>query len=122
MTAYGEILSIDEHNEGRNISPYIGYDVVTTTGTIKIRIDNHSWCCESWGISKNDTEQSFIGATITEITYEYVENTYDEMYKLELYIETDRGLLTLTAWNEHNGYYSHDAFVQYGEVYKNYRL
>jgi hypothetical protein len=58
--------------------------------------------------------QSFVGAeykSITTKTHEDPDN-YDYMRIVDVAIQTNRGEILIQLYNEHNGYYPHDFFVQ----------
>lgn len=86
--------------------------------SIKMGICNGQSCCENWGyFMTNDDVSEFIGAQVLSV------NIVDQCLNVErapriyeggvmfVNIETDKGTLQFTAYNEHNGYYSHEAVV-----------
>tara|TARA_R110002050_G_scaffold1019_4_gene6954 strand:+ start:91 stop:495 length:405 start_codon:yes stop_codon:yes gene_type:complete len=95
-----------------------GFVITTDTQDIKLYIDNDQQCCENWGyLMSQDDFKEFIGAEVLDIK---VVNTalstveVPEMYEGDMMfinIETSEGTLQFTAYNEHNGYYSHSAGV-----------
>lgn len=95
-----------------------GFRIVTDKQEILLGINGSQSCCESFGyFMTNDNIEDFIGATIREIrltnTLLEVEN-FDKEYSGEVMfvnIETSRGTLQFVAYNDHNGYYGHDAVV-----------
>lgn len=115
------ILSITEQTFKINDSycSYEGWVISTTEQEIKIGIEDGQSCCENWGyLITNDTIKEFIGArllnvNLTDTLLKKVE-TIDSMYEgdaMFVNIETDKGLLQFVAYNEHNGYYGHEAVV-----------
>jgi len=99
-----------------------GYVITTTKQKIMMGIDDYQSCCENWGyFMSEDDIQSFVGKYIRKI--EVVEtllkkNTefdVDDMYEgdvMFINIDTTGGLLQFVAYNEHNGYYGHEAVVK----------
>ncbi len=95
-----------------------GFIITTTEQEIKVGIDNYQSCCENWGyFMTNDTPQDFIGAEL--LSVDIVDEILNKEKAPELYdgsamfvnFETSRGTLQFTAYNEHNGYYAHQACV-----------
>lgn len=123
------ILSIEEGSfnrprEGFGSKVYYddfdGYIIKTDQQTIKIGISNSQSCCENWGyLTTNDDLQEFVGAKLTAIklvdTALNVKPIEDhDLYEPSLMFvnfATDRGTMQLVAYNDHNGYYGHDAVV-----------
>jgi hypothetical protein len=102
-----------------------GYEVKTTKQIIKLYISNQQDCCENWGfLWCNDDPQEFIGASILNVsltdkelnTENLKEVIHDENFEdfmvMFVNIETDRGTLQFIAYNEHNGFYGHEATVE----------
>lgn len=100
-----------------------GFTITTTTQKISLGIIGGQRCCEDFGcFMTNDNLSEFIGAKILGITLvdDMLETKgFDHALLLEsdsclmfVNIETDNGTLQFTAYNEHNGYYGHDAFVR----------
>lgn len=95
-----------------------GYAVITDKQTIKLGISNHQSCCENWGyFMSEDNLKDFENAELIEI--QIVDNCLkpkklDDIYEgktMFVNLETTKGTLQFTAYNSHNGYYSHDAVV-----------
>lgn len=114
-----------------------GYVVKTSEQVIRLTIDNGQSCCERWGYFWcNDNQQDFIGATLRDVKItddalnEAVmkENELDPNDKwfeggvMFVNLETDKGTLQFVAYNEHNGYYSHEAKVECQQVTSSHRL
>lgn len=102
---------------------YEGYVIVTDEQDISILISNTQDCCESWGhmtIDESDKEY-FVGANITDIkivgTNMVVRSILERLGDLDggdacfINIETDKGLLQITLYNNHNGYYGHSYVI-----------
>ena len=71
-----------------------------------IGITNTQWCCEQFGIKITPNHNSFIGATINKIRWAWgrEEKQYSGDYEgsATVVVITDKGDLTITAWNNHN--------------------
>lgn len=100
-------------------SSYDGYLIKCDDGNeVKVGICNSQCCCENWGyFSSNDDFNDFIGAEVLSVavvddalTTTVVPDLYDGSCMF-VNIETDKGLFQLACYNEHNGYYSHEAVV-----------
>lgn len=111
------ILKIEETSfDGKD-----GFIITTDEQSIKLGIDNGQSCCENWGyfMSEDDTSD-FIGSKLIDIkiTDELLKpnDNFDvnDIYEggvMFVNLETDKGLLQFVAYNEHNGYYGHEACV-----------
>jgi hypothetical protein len=121
-----KILKIEEITECENCGQKVGYAVVTNEQTIKLLIDNDQCCCEHWGYFWcNDNPQDFVGANVLSVGItdtalneakmkEEGPDTADKWFEggvMFVNIDTDRGQLQFVAYNEHNGYYGHNAVV-----------
>ena len=103
-----------------------GYEVVTDKQSIKLLIDNGQDCCERFGYFWcNDNPKDFIGATLRAV---YITDTelneakmkehdldqrdkYFEGGVMFVNLETNKGVLQFVAYNEHDGFYGHEAKV-----------
>lgn len=118
-----KILRIEEatfKKEGSKYPTFEGYQIVTDKQTIKIGIENGQSCCEDWGyFMTEDDLTDFENAELISID---VVDTALRVEKLkELNVEsadtmfvnfnTTKGLLQFVAYNDHNGYYGHDAII-----------
>ena len=106
-----------------------GYEIVTTKRTLHLLIDNYGQCCERFDyLSTPDDTDYFIGAEL----YTWKDTETDRI-KARLQKETDgsyggeeccsccnaqfitlftsEGEITFAVYNEHNGFYSHGAFI-----------
>lgn len=99
---------------------YDGYRIKTNRQDIMLLIDDGQQCCEDWGYFwTNDNIQEFIFRKLLEIrvTDKSLDTrTLDDIYIDEghiMFIDlvTDYGTLQFTAYNAHNGYYSHHALI-----------
>lgn len=97
-----------------------GFTITTTNQVIELYCENASLCCENWGyFMSNDNLPDFIGAKVlrisaTDTALNEVKIEVEDMEETSLMfvnIETNRGLLQFTAYNEQNGYYGHLAGV-----------
>lgn len=125
------ILSIEEesfnhltedrklYGRGREDS-FDGYIITTDKQTIKVGITNDQNCCESWGyLTTNDSLNDFIGADLLEVkivdtalnVQKMKEADTDYAGTMFVNFETSKGTMQLVAYNDHNGYYGHDAVV-----------
>ena len=120
------ILRIEEVTEGKSYSTMSGYRVVTEQQDITLLIDDNQNCCEQWGYFWcNDDPDEFIGAKLLDVTVSDTElneammesdgidlnSKWFEGGIMFVNLETDRGTLQFVAYNEHNGYYGHEAKV-----------
>jgi hypothetical protein len=122
------VEKIIEIKNYENETEYVaGYEVITNEQRIKLYIDNDQSCCESFGYFWcNDDPQEFIGAelytvtlTDTALNQRYLEDR-DMDPKSEYFsggvmfvnLETSKGTLQFVAYNEHDGYYGHEATVE----------
>lgn len=113
------ILRIEELTTKEGYTSYSGYSVITDKQSILLAIGDQQNCCENWGYFwTNDNINEFIGASVLSVDIVndiLIKEKAPELYEGSLMyvnIETDRGTLQFTAYNEHNGYYSHSAMVR----------
>lgn len=115
-----KIIRIEEADTGSryDYNGKSGYNVITDKQTIFVGIANGQNCCENWGyMMSNDDLDSFSGAELKSI--EIVDEALNKETMVDMYdgaamfvnFETDKGTLQFVAYNEHNGYYSHEAVV-----------
>ena len=121
-----KIESVTFKKKEDDYTEYEGYQIITDKQTIKLAIDNGGQCCENFGyFMSEDNIEEFVGASL--ISVEVVDtllnteklktncNSYgsdwDDTYVMFVNINTDKGLLQFVAYNEHNGYYGHEALV-----------
>lgn len=99
---------------------YGGYQIELNDNTkIILGMDDSQHCCENYGyFFSNDNLEFFIGAEVLDvlvvdeqlITIPIKEYQGDAIF---VNVETDRGTLQFTAYNEHNGYYGHEVVVEF---------
>jgi hypothetical protein len=100
-------------------SGYDGFIITLEDNTqVKMGISNGQNCCEQWGyVVSEDSLEQFIGAEYhgVEVVNEKLETvSMRDIYEgscMFVNIKTSEGLLQFVAYNEHNGYYGHQAVV-----------
>lgn len=134
----GEIIKNIREIDGSKLARetyghYEGYEIETDLRTIRVLVSSDSRCCEYFGyVASDDKLADYVGAEILKIEAaeidegdfnrsSYLKRTLHFCYEdgclqeaLEaafVYIETDRGTLTLAVYNEHNGYYGHEVLI-----------
>lgn len=125
------IKGITEEKFSRDGTPCEGWIIKTDIQTIRIGISNEQSCCENWGyiVSHDEAEiPSFIGSGLLSIRHTDLElgssiidrfqimDFHDHDHILEVptmfvTLETTAGTLQFVAYNDHNGYYGHEAVV-----------
>ena len=90
---------------------WIGYEVITCGQTISLCIGDYQLCCEEYGAECEQCDQlaQFIGAGVLEVRWTYDKDLPRSDSSAGVEISTNRGLLRLWVWNEHNGYYPHQV-------------
>ncbi|WP_242259137.1 hypothetical protein [Bacillus cereus group sp. BfR-BA-01409] len=121
-----EILKIEEYQEEVRWSSMSGYAITTNEQVIKLLIDDEQSCCENFGyFMSEDDFNDFIGAQLIDVKITDTELKEGLLEKHDLDIEseyfegdvmfvdivTSKGTLQFVAYNEHNGYYGHEAKV-----------
>lgn len=99
---------------------YAGYEIVTNRHTYHVLIDSDQQCCENWGyMTTLDNPDEYIGAELLAVTTTddqlattQIEKSFGE-YADTMFVtfETNLGRFQITLYNEHNGYYAHNAIV-----------
>lgn len=122
-----QIKAITEITEGEGWDVMSGYEVITDQQRITLLIDDQASCCERFGYFWcNDDLQEFVGSDLREITI--TDTALNEVYMRQnevdpndkwfwggvmfVNLETSEGTLQFVAYNEHNGYYGHEATVR----------
>ncbi len=89
-----------------------GYRITTTEQEISLFISNQQSCCEDWGIRLGlpaGITRNGIGLQVHSIRWgKDVKDLRTESYGASLEIITNKGVVLLAAWNNHNGYYAHE--------------
>ena len=104
---------------------WMGYKIMVNDSTknITCKIENARNCCEKWGIHTKSKLDEFIGAEYYSIEVSNIQKKeYDEMRMVTITISTNRGNIILHLYNQHNGYYSHDVFIESEKGIKNIAL
>ena len=115
-----KIIRIEEADIGNKSewSGKSGFNIITDEQTIFVGISNDQSCCENWGyLMSEDDLDDFKGAELKAI--EIVDEALNKATMKDMYeggamfvnFETDKGTLQFVAYNEHNGYYSHEAVI-----------
>ncbi len=95
-----------------------GLFIKTDKGNIKLMIGDVQDCCETFGhlfFETPDNVDDFIGAKILAVKEidvnltEQIGKDYGERSESQLRIVTDKGDIQYAIYNEHNGYYAHEA-------------
>ena len=96
-----------------------GFEITTDKQVIRMGISEEQQCCEHSGFfMSEDNLDEFIGAEL--LSVETVDDCLHPAQMEDFYeggtmfvnFKTNRGVLQFTAYNSHNGYYSHDAVVE----------
>lgn len=118
-----KIISIKEQGFRANASgyssSYVGYVVALDDGAVyQMGIQDGQSCCENYGyLTSQDDFTDFIGADLLSVAmvddqlkHYDVSSVYDGA-AMFVNVDTSVGLLQFVAYNEHNGYYSHNAVL-----------
>lgn len=121
-----QILKIEDYQEGERWNSASGYAITTNKQVIKLLIDDDQQCCENFGYFMSEDDFSdFAGAELLDIKVTGTELKEGLLEKHDLDINdrwfeggvmfvdlvTSKGTLQFVAYNEHNGYYGHEAKV-----------
>lgn len=80
-------------------------------------LSHESECCETFGMSLIPSDiQPFINKKILEITKQKKNNKDDESNTYTITIKTENGSFEIIAYNNHNGYYTHDVNIEYDKM------
>ena len=104
---------------------WMGYRIIMSDNTknITCKIQNAQNCCEKWGIHTKSNLNEFIGSEYYSIDInEKTRNKYEDMRMVNITVSTNRGNITLHLYNEHNGYYFHDVFIQSEKGIQNIKI
>lgn len=125
------IVEIKDYEAREDFHNVAGFEVLTTEQSIKLFIDSENDCCERWGYFWcNDDLKDFIGAELCGVTLTDAALNEAQMKVnglnpsvscfegrvMFVNLETDKGALQFVAYNEHNGYYGHEAKVQCAQL------
>lgn len=113
---------IESINMDYSDKDYDGVLIKTNRQEIKLLISSGQNCCENWGyLTTQDKPTDFVGAEVLEITMTDAGLKTKLLEELEAdtecamtfcTIKTSVGDLQFTAYNSHNGYYSHEVRIQ----------
>ena len=110
-----QIQSVEMNDEPPR---WLGYKVVMSdpSKNITCKISHEQECCEQYGAHVDAPLESFVGATYVSVTTEEqvgrVHEDMDMSVRVIVCLHTDRGTITMTLYNEHNGYYCHDFYIE----------
>lgn len=111
-----------------------GYAITTDKQVIKLLINNHQDCCEDWGYFMSEDDLSrFIGTQLLAISLTDTELNTTKHVEISnewgldggvmfVNLETSEGVLQFVAYNAHNGYYGHTAYVVSEQLKHNERV
>ena len=105
---------------------YEGFEVITNKRRIRIGVSTGQSCCEVTGyFTSEDDPKTFIGKRLMSVavvddllnkeqieTIEYL----DQGGVMFVNFETEDGTLQFVCYNNHNGYYGHEAIVHVSGV------
>ena len=105
---------------------YDGIVVSVSKGDpIIFAIINSIYCCESFGVDiqfpDGLTRDDFIGAAIENVRWGEEKRTDDYCFS-EIIVETRIGNFIITAFNYHDGYYSHDVIACFNDTVEHFSL
>ena len=114
-----KIVSINEQDFKSDGRTYEGFIVTLDDGTdVRMGIASGQCCCENYGyLTSQDDFTDFVGAELLRVKgVDKALKHYDvpSVYAgsaMFINLNTSRGQLQFVAYNEHNGYYSHDAVL-----------
>jgi hypothetical protein len=104
---------------------WVGHKFIMSDSSMDItcKMENSHKCCEKWGVYTESNLNEFIGAEYYSLdVVEKNTDKYDYMYMVTLTINTSKGKIIIYFYNEHNGYYSHDVFIQSNSCIKTISL
>jgi hypothetical protein len=120
---FEKILSIEEVFDvkvyGDGYTTFDGFYIKTTEQTVKLLIEQSETSeldCETGYFLSHENLEEFVGSDLYKIRVtgtQLVEKELPVMAEAALFvnIETSKGTLQFTAYNDHNGHYGHDAYV-----------
>lgn len=124
-TSFGYEL-YSAYNSSKYSNCYDGFEIITNKQIIKLGITNSQSCCENWGYFMTcDPIKFFEGAILYDIkltdtaldTKQLEAKEIIEANLMFVTLETSEGTLQFVAYNEHNGYYGHEAIVISEQLY-----
>ena len=126
VMSFGKIKRITKSEDSFKVNnhSFAGYIIECENDTVKIGIDNGQSCCEDWGyLSSGDEDLSYYaGAELYDVavvneklarsrisSQNWTSPIAGDIMFIDL--ETSVGVLQFAVYNDHNGYYGHDAVV-----------
>jgi hypothetical protein len=113
---------------------FLGIEIVTNKQSMTFLISDERLCCESFGVGLTQKEQfnindfmsveevnSLIGSTLLKVSYgseEKLKSSWDcDEYGnvIKVNIKTSSTDFIVCIYNIHNGYYSHNYKIKYGD-------
>ena len=85
-----------------------------TFKNVTCKIDSTQECCENFGVHINCKLDDYIGAEYVTAKISEPKYAYDtfEMSEIAVTIHTNKGIIVITLYNEHNGSYPHDVYIK----------
>ena len=112
------LVTIESVEEMDDEHRWLGYKVVMSDPrkNVTCKISNDRLCCEQYGAHVDVPLVTFVGAQYLSVATEEhpTERAHGEDCgaRFIVRIHTDRGTITMTLYNEHNGYYTHEFFIE----------
>lgn len=97
---------------------WLGYQITTTQRQIEVRIDADTRCCESFGIDTTWEDLAAVHGSVLQAPDLCwgPEPPQEEGYcRATALLHTSAGTIVFRLWNNHNGYYSHDIQLCFGD-------
>jgi hypothetical protein len=94
---------------------WLGYvfTMSDSSKNITCKISNSQNCCEQYGIYTKNNIDDYIGAEYYSIdVVKNIKHEMDYTMLVEVSINTSKGTILIKMYNEHNGFYPHDFFIQ----------
>ena len=119
-----EVHFVPDEEEGNPCYTWLGVKVVADTSTVQVAIDDYRSCCEYYGVYAYLPDEHLdlqvhadlerlrtwlVGATLHAVAWDDrfpLPHRYG-MNTAPVRLTTDRGVLHLVPWCEHNGSYPH---------------
>jgi hypothetical protein len=95
-------------------STWKGIRIFTTKQMITMAIENTTLCCEEWGIDITyPIASNMIGLEIIDAPRWQQDQITGEKTIVSIAVPTVYGNIVISAWNDHNGYYTHNVQVSW---------
>lgn len=127
MDTHSDVVVGLDHVSGFDFKDecFSGYRITTTRQQIKVFVSTYTSCCENAGTALLKPEGlDLLGARVLSVAWgRHVKNGlvaesldtlpehFDDVQRAVVDVMTDRGLVQLVAFNEHNGYYPHSVYT-----------